>query len=68
MPNMDGPTATKEIRKLGYKGAIFGVTGNGLQSDLKHFESCGADKVFIKPFQLKQFDDAMDTFCCPKKK
>jgi two-component system, sensor histidine kinase len=29
MPNMDGPTATKEIRALGYSAPIFGVTGNG---------------------------------------
>ena len=29
MPNMDGPTATKEIRSLGYSAPIFGVTGNG---------------------------------------
>ena len=29
MPNMDGPTATKEIRALGYRGPILGVTGNG---------------------------------------
>lgn len=29
MPNMDGPTATKEIRSLGYTAPIFGVTGNG---------------------------------------
>ena len=27
MPNMDGPTATKLIRELGYKGLIIGVTG-----------------------------------------
>jgi two-component system, sensor histidine kinase len=29
MPNMDGPTATKEIRALGYCAPMFGVTGNG---------------------------------------
>jgi signal transduction histidine kinase len=29
MPNMDGPTATKEIRAIGYTAPIFGVTGNG---------------------------------------
>ena len=29
MPNMDGPTATREIRALGYTSLIFGVTGNG---------------------------------------
>lgn len=33
MPNMDGPEATKEIRALGYRGLIFGVTGNGENSD-----------------------------------
>ena len=27
MPNMDGPTATKAIREMGYKGLILGVTG-----------------------------------------
>ena len=28
MPIMDGPTACKAIRAIGYKGLIFGVTGN----------------------------------------
>jgi signal transduction histidine kinase/CheY-like chemotaxis protein len=59
MPNMDGPTATKEIRNLGYTWPIFAVTGNGLQSDIDHFRAMGADKVFIKPFSLNAFDAAM---------
>ena len=29
MPNMDGPTATRQLRSMGYTGVIFGVTGNG---------------------------------------
>ena len=29
MPNMDGPTAVKEIRSMGYVAPIFGLTGNG---------------------------------------
>lgn len=29
MPNMEGPVATKEILKLGYKGPIIGITGLG---------------------------------------
>ena len=33
MPNMDGPTATKQLRTMGYTGAIFGVTGNGKSDD-----------------------------------
>ena len=27
MPNMDGPTATREIRELGFEGLILGITG-----------------------------------------
>ena len=33
MPFMDGTTATKLIRELGYKGKIFGITGNAFQSN-----------------------------------
>ena len=34
MPNMDGPTATKEIRALGYTAPIFGLTGNGKRYEM----------------------------------
>ena len=30
MPNLDGPGATKEIRRLGYLGLILGVTGESV--------------------------------------
>ena len=33
MPTMDGPTAIKAIRQLGYRGMIVGLTGNAMQSD-----------------------------------
>jgi CheY-like chemotaxis protein len=49
MPNMNGPEATNQIRKLGYKGPIFGVTGNALPSDMEIFIKAGASKVLIKP-------------------
>ncbi len=52
---MDGPTATKEIRALGYTIPIFGVTGNGVQSDLDHFRLCGANEVLLKPFDIEKF-------------
>jgi CheY-like chemotaxis protein len=55
MPNMDGPTATRELRKLGYRGPIIGVTGNALQSDVDHFTSNGATAVLTKPFKLTEF-------------
>ena len=59
MPNMDGPTSTKMIRRMGYKGCIVGVTGNGLESDILHFKEHGADEVFIKPLDLDIFQKFM---------
>ena len=59
MPNMDGPTATKEIRSLGYTAPIFGVTGNTLDSDVGHFLQNGANRVLAKPFDINAFNTAM---------
>ena len=56
MPNMDGPTATKEIRALGYTAPIFGVTGNTLDSDIDYFIDSGANSVIAKPLDMKNFD------------
>jgi len=42
---MEGPDATKAIRALGYKGHIFGCTGNAVMSDQEHFVKCGAKYV-----------------------
>ncbi len=61
MPVMDGPTATYEIRALGFTAPIFGVTGNCLDFDIKRFKDCGATEVFPKPFLVEQFEFAMLT-------
>jgi CheY-like chemotaxis protein len=54
MPVMDGPTATRRIRDLGFKGLIIGVTGNVLEEDRKHFMKQGADAVLSKPLDFDQ--------------
>ena len=59
MPNMDGPTATKEIRDLGYRGPIFGVTGNAMNSDVNYFVGSGADGVLAKPFDFSMFKELL---------
>jgi signal transduction histidine kinase/CheY-like chemotaxis protein len=52
MPNMDGPTATKEIRALGYTAPIFGLTGNGMsKTSLKFKETM---RCWVKE-ELKRF-------------
>eukprot|EP01042_Synura_sphagnicola_P001394 gene1394-biopygen1493 len=52
MPTMDGPTATRAIRGLGYKGIIIGVTGNSSPQDILLFTSIGADLVLPKPLDV----------------
>ena len=59
MPNMDGPTAVKKIRALGYTARIFGVTGNALDSDVSYFLKSGADVVLAKPLEMSIFIHAM---------
>lgn len=60
MPEMDGPTATKEIRALGYNGVIIGITGNGEDKDIQFFQNAGADAVLVKPLDADVF---WDTVC-----
>jgi CheY-like chemotaxis protein len=55
MPNLNGPDATRMIRELGYKGLIYGVTGNSLATDVAIFKSSGVDRVFIKPLDMNLF-------------
>ena len=57
MPNMDGPTATKIIREMGYTGVVVGVTGNVLPDDMRHFMEHGVDAVLGKPMDVSAFDD-----------
>ncbi len=56
---MDGPSATKAIRALGYAGKIYGLTGNALQSDIDVFVNAGADLVLTKPLDMGHFRAAM---------
>ena len=62
MPNMSGPLATKVIRSLGFKGLIFGVTGNALPEDITEFIAHGADAVLSKPLDVLKFDSVLAEF------
>ena len=44
--------ATEQIRDLGFKGVILGVTGNVLPEDVNYFISKGADSVVGKPVSI----------------
>lgn len=54
MPNMNGPTATKLIREMGFEQLIIiGVTGNMLPEDVEMFINHGADAVLGKPLKME---------------
>ena len=55
MPFMNGTIATKMIRESGYKGAVFGVTGNALEEDVADFYEHGADKIYLKPLMCADY-------------
>ena len=49
MPVMDGPSAARALRDLGFKLPIIGVTGNVLPDDIDYFINMGANIVVGKP-------------------
>ena len=62
MPVMNGIDATIELRKIGYKGHIIGVTG---QNDKSTYNICiksGMDHVIVKPISLKNICDTIEYF------
>ena len=50
MPRMNGPEAIVEMRKIGFRGPIIGVSG-GDEKTMKLFLQAGADNVMQKPAQ-----------------
>jgi DNA-binding NarL/FixJ family response regulator len=54
MPVLNGPDATTKIRSLGFRGKIFGVTGNTLPADIEDFSSRGLDEILLKPLNNEE--------------
>lgn len=54
MPNMNGPDATAELRQIGCKCWIIGVTGNMMAEDVKTFMDHGANAVLAKPLDIDE--------------
>ena len=59
MPNMDGPTATKLMRTLGFSGPILGLTGNALPEDIATFTNHGANVVLTKPLNIELLESTV---------
>ena len=59
MPVMDGPTATAEIRRLGYTSLIIGITGNIQKAEVAHFKNAGVSYVLAKPAKLNKVHELL---------
>ncbi len=56
MPTMNGPEAVTHIRSQGSNVYVIGLTGNIMADDVSYFHACGANKVFPKPFKVREFE------------
>ena len=59
MPVMDGPTSAREMRVMGYKGPIIGVTGNAADTEIQTFYTKGANAVLKKPLDVQRLVDIL---------
>ena len=66
MPVMNGSDATRELRRLGYKGTIVGVSGNASLEQKGPFLASGLDIVLIKPVNRSELVEIFSIFECEK--
>ena len=59
MPRMDGMQTTRELRSLGYRGIVVGVTGDAHEEDIRAFKDAGVDAVLPKPITFRQLEDCL---------
>jgi len=62
MPVMNGPDSVWEMRCMGCKCFIAGITGNVMQDDIDHFRKRGADSVLAKPLDTDVFESLFRNF------
>ena len=56
---MDGMQTTRELREMGFKGLVIGVTGDAAEDDIRIFKEAGADAVLPKPITFRQLEDCL---------
>lgn len=53
------PSSNRELRRKGFTGKIFGVTGNVNQTDVDYFVASGANAVVGKPLSKKKVEQML---------
>ncbi|XP_021741120.1 two-component response regulator ARR22-like [Chenopodium quinoa] len=59
LPIMDGIQATKELRAMGVKCLIFGMTTSESKFDIQAFLEAGLDGCILKPLDFVKIDSAL---------
>ena len=60
MPEKNGVDATKEIRALGFKGAIVACTAEKNPEDAASFKEAGIDEIIGKPYEFEEIKVAFE--------
>ncbi|XP_050383647.1 two-component response regulator 24 [Argentina anserina] len=60
MPVMDGLEATRELRAMGFKGLIVGVTSRELEFAKPVFKEAGADDCYEKPLTAEHVTSILE--------
>lgn len=63
MPVLDGYQATSQLRAMGVRIPILGVTGNALAEDRETFARAGADDVMCKPVDRARLQTVLNVHC-----
>jgi CheY-like chemotaxis protein len=66
MPRMDGPTATRTIRRLEATAGrprtpIIGLTANAMSHQVAEYRAAGMDAVVTKPIEIHKLFEALQT-------
>jgi signal transduction histidine kinase/CheY-like chemotaxis protein len=59
MPNLSGPEAVTQLRAIGFRGIIIGLTGDANQVEIEKFLDTGADEVLIKPVSYEDMEKCL---------
>ena len=66
MPVMDGYTATRMMRQLGYRGPILALTGNSSEADAEKAKDAGYNSTVVKPIRTDDLISIIQTWTNPK--
>ena len=62
MPRLNGYELTRELRRLGCSGPIFGATANAMRGEEDLCLAAGMDRCLVKPFSLTTLLDCLTPY------